>query len=98
MENSTLIDSITLGLRQLEARGDIVITSPGVLPLAELLADYVLEAIPSPDFSGSDMSAIKGLLIHLTCGIAYHSEDLPAATGYSLEDYGQIASRLPPPY
>lgn len=97
MSDSKLNEAIEQALLELEKRGDIVITSPGPLPVSDLIARKVLDVVPSTEFNREDISAIKGLLIHLTCGAPFFVEDLPAVTGTSLDGFRAIADKLPVP-
>jgi hypothetical protein len=97
MADTKLIEAIEQALLELEEQGDIVITSPGLLPVSEMIARKVLDVVPSTEFDRKDISAIKGLLIHLTCGVPFSVDDLPAVTGANLEEFRAIAGKLPLP-
>ncbi|MXP30125.1 hypothetical protein GRI58_15050 [Porphyrobacter algicida] len=97
MTDDKLTEAIRKALLELEGQGEIVIVAPNVSLLSEFVAQSVLEVIPSPELSRDDLSKIKGLLVHLTCGPAFYAEDLPAATGATMEEFRAIAERLPLP-
>ena len=97
MQDARLLKAITQALLDLEKQGDIVVTTSAIGSVAEVIAQNVLKVVPSTEFSNKDMSAITGLLIHLTSGVLYCDEDLPAVTGASLEDFRNIVRKLPLP-
>ena len=95
MEDRELSRVIATALHELEVEGEIVITSPGVEPLANRIADAVLTIVPHTGLSQLELLGLRSLVLHAVADKRFFDWEMPILTGFSADAFQAIAEKLP---
>lgn len=95
MEDQQLSRVIGATLQELEIEGEIVITSPGVEPLADRVAAAVLTVVPHTGPSHLELLGLRSLVLHAVRDKRFFDCEMPTLTGFSAEEFQRIAEKLP---
>ena len=86
---------IATALHELELDGEIVITSPGIEPLADRIAGAVLGVVPNTGLQTLELVGVRSLNLHAVSDKRFFDWEMPTLTGFSADEFQQIADKLP---
>ncbi len=95
MEEPELSRVIGMVLHALEVEGEVVITSPGIDPLADRIAEAVLTVVPNTGLTHSELLGVRSLVLHAVWDKDFFDAEMPILTGFSAEEFRRIAEKLP---
>ena len=95
MGDQQLSNVFGAALQELEVEGEIVITSPGVKPLADRVAAAVLTVVPHTGLSQLELLGLRSLVLHAVSDKRFFDWEMPALTGFSADEFQRIAEKLP---
>lgn len=95
MNDEKLSKIVAETLSTLEKEDQIVIISPS----AEVLADRIVAdaqfAIPHTGLTQTELFGVRSLILHAIADKSFFDWEMPTLTGFSAEEFDQIARKLP---
>lgn len=95
MEDRQLRETLSYELGKLENEGEIVLCSLASGPISKRLAQAVSAVAPHTELTVSEMVGLRNLVLHAVSDSRFFDCEMPTLTGFSAEQFRQIAEKLP---
>lgn len=95
MKDDTLSKIISETLLTLEKEDQLVILSPSLEIIADRIIDDAQIAIPHTGLTQIELFAVRSLILHAIADKRFFDREMPTLTGFSAEQFDQIARKLP---
>lgn len=95
MEDRQLRETLSNELGRLENEGEIVLCSPAPGPISKRLAEAVRAVVPHTELTVSEMVGLRSLVLHAISESRFFDREMPTLTGFSADQFRQIAEKLP---
>lgn len=95
VEDRRLKERLSKELDELENEGEVVLFSAASGFISTRLAKAVLAVVPHSELTFSEMAGLRSLVLHAISDKRFFDWEMPTLTGFSAEEFRQIAEKLP---
>lgn len=95
IEDQELWDAISLSLKELEDKDEIVILSGNNRNATHKIYNTLTDVLPHTSLSASELSGLKSLTSHAINDKKFFDWEMPTLTGFNIEGFKKIIKKLP---
>jgi hypothetical protein len=95
MEDRQLRNALSAELSKREDEGELVLISAATGPISKRLVEAAQTVVPHSDLTLDEMIGLRRLVWHAVSNKQFFDWEMPTLTGFTAEQFAEIAEKLP---